>query len=79
MSEGTAIRKRHFAAEFSIPQLKAALCGLPSATIAPTGQVLRNAAKGLIVLALLQPKAALLGSQTPRRQAAKSSRLSTKM
>jgi len=66
MSERSAIRKRHFSAQYSIPQLNAALCSLPPATIAPTRQVLRDAAKGLTVLALVAAEGCAFGVADPR-------------
>jgi hypothetical protein len=65
MSERAAIRKRHFSAKFSIQQLNAALCSLPRSTIAPTRQVLRNAAKGLKVLALVAAEGCAFGVADP--------------
>src|SRR5260370_17069480 len=66
MSERSAIRKRHFSAQYSIPRLNAALCSLPPATIAPTRQVLRDAAKRLTVLALVAPEGCAFGVANPR-------------
>jgi hypothetical protein len=65
MSEHGQIRKRHLVSQFSIPQHSTALRSLPKHQSDNKPGVLRNAAKCLIVLVLLQPQAALAEGRRP--------------